>query len=521
MKIPALLILSSLALLAQSDGKFVFRGRVVDDLNDQAVRTARIILTGGANPLIAQSDDRGAFSFADVPPGRYKLNIEKAGYFTPIVQDIQAAASSSLDLGDIPLTRTRAISGTVRWSDGEPAGGITVQILPVVAGKPVYRGIATGARTDERGSYRIPNVRPGRYVAFASSAQGSLSDDLRPRLAMPVFYPGSDALAGGLRIDLRKTKEATDISFRLQEKAGVTVDGVVAPSAEFPAGTDVLLGLMVPNIPTSLFGMRQMRAGDAFRFFDIPEGAYLLVVSTRRELYRGYQSIQVGRQPLTGVRVNLPEPAPVVMKVEMLERDGTRTSPVKGISIRGQLDKLGSFGNSVSGAASAVQPLSNGDLQKTDIAPGETYSMEFRGVPADAYVESVAQGGREQKGGPFEFVATTEPVRILLKKDGGTINGVVRDGNRGPAPKAFVVLAPRNRKATNRFLTAAADKDGNFKIAAIAPGDYDLFAFDQNDEDSYLEEDYLRAVSARATGVQVDPNSAQTFQPELIRVTAR
>src|SRR6185436_5396255 len=115
--------------------------------------------------------------------------LEKAGYFAPNPQDVQVGASE-INLGDIILVRIRAISGTVRWSDGEPAAGATVQVLPVVAGQASYRGIATGYSVADRGTFRIANLRPGRYVLFASSAGYALSENPRPRVAPAIFFPG-------------------------------------------------------------------------------------------------------------------------------------------------------------------------------------------------------------------------------------------------------------------------------------------------------------------------------------------
>ena len=34
--------------------------------------------------------------------------------------------------------------------------------------------------------------------------------------------------------------------------------------------------------------------------------------------------------------------------------------------------------------------------------------------------------------------------------------------------------------------------DGSYQIGNIAPGSYDLFAFDRNDEDVYYDADFLR-----------------------------
>jgi len=322
-----------------------------------------------------------------------------------------------------------------------------------------------------------------------------------------------------VNIDVRKTPEATDISFALRERPGVTVEGTVVPSAAFPAGTQVGISLSIPGIPVPGYGLRRMRAGDPFLFLDVPEGQYLITVSSP-ELVRGYEFIQVGKEPLRDVRVNMPESVPVTMRVEMEEPNGQRTSPIPGIAIRGQFDLLMSLGITGFGASRPGPAMSNGDLRATDIAPGATYSMSFSRLPTGSYVESVTQGKNEQHFGPFEFIANANPVRVLLKKDGGTISGSVR-GEKGPVPQAFVVLAPKNRKATIRYMTASSDKDGNYQLSAIAPGDYELYAFDRNDEDSYLDEDYLRKYNSHVIAVTVQPNSANSLQPELTRVAGQ
>jgi hypothetical protein len=509
------LLLLALPVFAQNNSKTTLRGRLIDDVYSQGVSRARLALSGGGlrTPLTAIASEQGAFSFPDLAPGAYRLALEKAGYFTPTPLDVQVGASQ-INLGDVILVRIRAISGVVRWSDGEPAAGASVQVLPVVAGQVSFRGIATGYSVSDRGTFRITNLRPGRYVLFASSAGYALSENPRPRIAPAVFFPGSDVAAGATKIDVRKTPEITDIDFTLRDRGGVTVEGIVAPSASFPAGSDVLIGVMVPNAPAPVLGLRRMKVGDSFRFLDIPPGQYMIAVSSDRDLCRGYESIQVGSDPLTNVRVTMPERVTVVVHTEMEEPGGQRTSPVPGIAIRGQVDKLFSYGITGFGSARPGQPLANGDLEATDVSPGATYRMDFNRLPANSYVESVTQGKNEQHFGPFEFVASSDVVRILLKKDGGTVGGTT-------VPRTFVVFAPKNRKAANRFLTTTADKDGNYQLSAIAPGDYELYAFDRNDEDSYLDEDYLQKYNAHVIAVTVQPNSSISLQPELTRVAGQ
>jgi hypothetical protein len=202
----------------------------------------------------------------------------------------------------------------------------------------------------------------------------------------------------------------------------------------------------------------------------------------------------------------------------MQEPDGRLTFPIPGISVRGNFPALQRLGFTAMGSGFFL--TNDKEIRATDVAAGGTYSMEFRGIPAGAYVESVVQGKREQHFGPFEFIVNDELIHVLLKKDGGSINGTVR-GDKGPVPQAFLVLAPKNRKATIRYMTVSSDKDGNYQLSAIAPGDYELYAFDRNDEDSYLDDDYLRKYNTHVIAVTIQPNSAVSLQPELTKVAGQ
>jgi hypothetical protein len=78
---------------------------------------------------------------------------------------------------------------------------------------------------------------------------------------------------------------------------------------------------------------------------------------------------------------------------------------------------------------------------------------------------------------------------------------------------AYVVLAPKNRQAAQSFRTTTGDRNGTFKISGIAPGAYDLFAFDQ--ESNYLGEESLQRYASSAVTVTVEPNAVLTVSLEI------
>jgi len=114
---------------------------------------------------------------------------------------------------------------------------------------------------------------------------------------------------------------------------------------------------------------------------------------------------------------------------------------------------------------------------------------------------------------PFIVTANAEPVQILLKKDGGKLNGQLppRGGLFRPA---FVVLAPKDRQLTSAFKTIATARKRAFQFSGIAPGAYELFAFEQ--ESDYLGDESLKKYAARAISVTVAPNAVLSMPLEVV-----
>ncbi|MEP7354383.1 MAG: carboxypeptidase regulatory-like domain-containing protein [Acidobacteriota bacterium] len=510
-----ILLLCVLPCLAQTEPKGTLRARFLDDLSPQGVGKVRVSLSGAGlrDPLIAESDASGNLSFPTLAPATYRMSVDKAEYFAPDTRDVVIAAGSTNNLGELTLVRKRRISGTVRWQDGEPVPTATVQYLPVVVGNAQVEGVGGFFRTNERGEYSMPELRPGRYAIFASySGNYAQVSGLPLRMGLPSFYPsGSNPDAGGF-VDVRTQASVSDIAIVLQEKPGFVVEGRVEPSSASPLGSEVSLILLTPRTPSEFVARAVTKAGERFKFLSVPEGEYVLV-SNSRDLQRRVQPLVVGTGGLRDVRVTGPDAVPwqVTVEVEETVEGQRKLSPAPGVGVRGRASDLGQYGMS-SGRTDA-----KGTFKTADVAAGDKYVLDFRSLPPSTYVYSVTQGPQVQKISPFQFVASTEPVRILLHKDGGSVSGTVFLDN-GSATPAFVVLAPKNRKDTLRFLTGMAAKDGTFNITAIAPGAYDLFAFSRDDEGWYHDEEYLKRYSGRSATVVVEANGAVSTQPKFIAV---
>lgn len=520
--------MSGIPALAQSEPKVSIHCRVAGDIGLEPVVHARLTLSGGklSGPVVAYTSESGVCALPDVPPGRYLLTIDKAGYFPRSREEEMGGGPISIDaqvptaeLGDIGLSRVRAISGTVRWLNGDPAERVAVHAQLVRRGTAAFRpGEGSLVGTNDRGEFRLERLRPGRYVVCAYSV-GVAGPDAKPLVTLPVFYPDSDHPDVSGSVDLRQTAEVSGILINLRETSGVRVQGKIALSQSVPEGAAVTAGLM-PRSPGAEqpFTRSASRVGQFVQFSDVPPGSYTLVAyADRPYTARTFQSVEVGTQPIDDLTVRLDGPSPITGKIE-IEQAADQGSgaanakrppvPVAKVRVLAQCPILGLFGV-ITGNTD-----DDGQFHLDNPANGETYALTVQ-APADTYVARVTQGDRELPYGPFPVSASGDLVRVLLKRDGGKINGTVQKREGVSAP-ALIVLAPKDHKAQQFFRSTTAAGDGTFALSPIAPGEYDLFAFDRNEEDAYLDDAYLRAFKTKAVAVTVQPNANLAFSLEVL-----
>ena len=64
--------------------------------------------------------------------------------------------------------------------------------------------------------------------------------------------------------------------------------------------------------------------------------------------------------------------------------------------------------------------------------------------------------------------------------------------------------------------SAATDRNGDFRIAGLAPGDYYLAAWEDIRADLTCDPDFLQRFTSQATALTLEEGAHQTAQPNLI-----
>src|SRR5687767_5657876 len=125
------------------------------------------------------TDAEGRYELAALPPGRYRLFVNKAGYVTleygqarpfETGKPLDITAGEVLEKIDFSLPRGSAITGRITDEFGDPITDVQVQALryQFLNGERQLVDAGRMAQTDDLGAYRIFGLMPGDYIVRAS-----------------------------------------------------------------------------------------------------------------------------------------------------------------------------------------------------------------------------------------------------------------------------------------------------------------------------------------------------------------
>lgn len=195
----------------------VLGGRITDEFGEPVANASvsawRYAFAGGARRMVpAQggnardtTDDQGQFRLFGLPPGEYYISAmlrsggpevtdpmgELSGYaatYYPGTTNIAEAQRVTLAVSQentsvmfgLIATRLVRVSGQIITSNGSPATNGNVMLAPVSSSggrAMIAQQGGAGNRIDRNGTFRLPNVAPGRYqvLARAGGREGELA----------------------------------------------------------------------------------------------------------------------------------------------------------------------------------------------------------------------------------------------------------------------------------------------------------------------------------------------------------
>ena len=141
------------------------------------VAEAYVLARSGAPPTVvgeAQTDSKGRYALAGLPTGSVELSVEKQGYYTVRAGGVESssirrscAQEGDCGVTDFEVARAAVIEGWLTDSYGDPYQDIQLELHPETTANTGpgdrMRRAAGRAASDDRGYFRIWDVKPGRY----------------------------------------------------------------------------------------------------------------------------------------------------------------------------------------------------------------------------------------------------------------------------------------------------------------------------------------------------------------------
>ena len=157
-----------------------------------------------------------------------------------------------------------------------------------------------------------------------------------------------------------------------------------------------------------------------------------------------------------------------------------------------------------------------GAFLSPDIPEGH-YAVTVGGLPPTAYVADIRFGAASVFDNGIDIGGQPQPLQVVVAADGATVQGIVVSKSR-PMPNVTVVLVPPEprRKNTLLYKSVVADNNGKFKIQAVAPGSYTVFAWQNVVPGAWQNAEFLQKYWSQGKPVTAQRGGNVELEMEMI-----
>src|SRR5215472_10561331 len=539
---------SAQSLPLSSSCPCTLQGSVVDSVSGQPVPHALVRLAA-PSPRAALTDSEGKFQFENLPAGLVTLEAEKPGYLSrdSIGPNLSLPVSVQLAPNSPPvtlkLTPESIIFGQVTDERGEPLEGFTLSIWSQIFNtnlSEVGMGSPFSAHTDDQGKFRIAKLSPGSYILLVNPPEGGAqklpAKSSVPSGYAPFIYSGANDLFSATPIKLLPGK-SQQVNLSLKREPFVRLSGTVSG---YNPGDQVSLTLRGAGTqdPHVVFDP----ANGSFHTDWIPPGPYTLLaqdtgiaapeasapssrsavvlqmVQTVDPSPHSFASQQINAvSSVSGLRLVLQPTVNVPLIVHGVSSSNSSERPALFPRFFALIPKYPGASNPefLPGWEDPERTNSSGDLPMmfAGIPPG-TYELEVGTLfNASFYVESASSGSVDLLRENLVISGSIPPIDVVLRDDPATLSGTVFSG--GVPVSAVVVLTPDNHRKPTVF---GSGPNGAYRISALAPGSYRVFAVVPAVNPDYLDPAFQQKISSKIQEITLSSKQSASLNLELAMV---
>jgi outer membrane receptor protein involved in Fe transport len=307
------LVLPRSPLTAQGDaGAAEIRGRVVDSVSGQPVVNAEVALRGTAWRAI--SDRGGWFTFREVAPGEYILDVRRIGYAPSEGTGVQVADSAVVELTitvralPVQLSDITVTPGSFTFMQTGPAARLTMSREDIESvpqfGEDIFRAVR-----------RLPGLSGGDYTAQFAIRGGRQDETLIVLDGLEIYEPYhlKDFNEGAISIvDVEAIEGVELLTGGFPAKYGDKRSGVFSMTSRDPRGqpTRVSLGVSFLNARALAQGTFAQDRGSWFfsarrGYFDLVLGLLGINDLPSPSYYDVFSKVRYDLTPRHALTVNL------------------------------------------------------------------------------------------------------------------------------------------------------------------------------------------------------------------------
>jgi len=488
----------------------------------------------------ADSDGNGRFLFEDVAPGEYSLDADRQGFIrddegapgAPLpsfkVEPGQAVTNVKVRL--IPLG---VITGRVIDADGDPVRGANVAVMAYsyFSGAKNLRPMSQ-ATTNDKGEYRLFDLRAGKVYLRASGLntgmrRTSFSDSRRVvsgGMQDVAFFPSATDVGHATAIELSAGAQLAGFDIRLRQEARYSIRGKLPgpflTSDEKGQRANYMLQLVSRGNSNSGYSIET--DNENFTVTDVAPGSYyvLCVPMNNEQHLFARQAVEVVNSDVDGVVLNLVAPIQVsgVLRVE-----GALQKPLEHIRVTLQGDgsvRMPQFYGRRRFGGGSAEVKADGTFTFEEIVP-DVYRVALGAHPG-AYLKSIRFGDDDVTNGTVDLSRGSGALAIVLATDGGELEGSVKKPNGDAAARVRVTLIACGKLLGRVDLSRSGftDEQGKFRLKNIAPGDYEIFAWEDVQMGAPQDPDFRKPFEKHAVAVKMESNGHQSVELTSISVKA-
>jgi len=285
------------------------RGHVLEDGSNKPVAGARVMLLSQGSRTIpgpppqSTTDADGAFAFASLVPGDYRLDVQKSGYVPygypqpgarPEMPRPFHVEAGHVAMADLHVQKGGVVAGRVLDANGEPfADARVIALRRVASGNAASRLVPApgqGQQTNDIGEFRVAGLAPGEYFIAASPRMMMPLGESRvspPSAHGPVmttattYYPGTIDPDGAQPVRVAAGETVNGIQFTMQSSPAFRISGIVVDESGQPVSNAMVMLMGDPRSGPMFGPVGSARSDSAGRFAigSIVAGSYRINAS--------------------------------------------------------------------------------------------------------------------------------------------------------------------------------------------------------------------------------------------------